>query len=275
MPCLNKTCNLSSYTMSKEEWTMNNLEQIKNITACARSHLAQTVSVRLALKTKQDDISALAYSIIRDPTCIKGYADTLTRETQALFKNFDTYISVCQPDYDPGHLFNMSTVLLANSIIQKFIKDIFDVMQPLFSWSRRNWKYSLTSQLNTLFISNSENSGNPLLQYDGFLGKFKHVKFLDQLRHIIIHNRGFVDKKFYKNCGIDPTTMQRTFCNNELWGLPSDWTDPFFTNDPNEFTTYFVLGDQVHLPINRVFGLLSECFVFIDDVSQICISELT
>ena len=107
------------------------------------------------------------------PTCIKGYTDTLTRETQALFKNFDAYFSVCQPDYDPGHLFNMSTVLLANSIIQKFIKDIFDVMQPLLGWSRRNWKNSLTSQLNKLFVSDSENRGNPLLKYDGFLGKFK------------------------------------------------------------------------------------------------------
>jgi len=254
---------------------MNNIEQIKNISACARSHLAQAVSVRLALKTKQDDISELAHSIIRNPTCIKGYTDTLTNETQSLFKKFDTYISEYQPDYDPGHLFNMTTVLLANSIIQKFIKQIFDIMQPLLGWSRKNWRDSLTSQLNKLFVYDSENSGNPLLQYDEFIGKFKHVKFLDQLRHIIIHNRGFVDDKFYNNCGIDPKTLQRTSCNNELWGLPSNWTDPFFTSSPNEFTTYFVLADQVHLPIDRVFGLLSECFVFIDDVSQICISELT
>jgi hypothetical protein len=70
----------------KEGCPMNNFDNIRNSSACAHSHLAQVVSVRLALKIKQDEITELAHSLIRNPACIKGYTDTLTIETQALFE---------------------------------------------------------------------------------------------------------------------------------------------------------------------------------------------
>lgn len=247
-------------------------KELVRVRDCARSHLAQAVAVRLALKVKQEEIAALAQSQIEHPDIIQGYTDALTKETQALFANFQGYISVYAPEYGPGHLFNMSTVLLATSIMDRYMRDIVDVLRPVLGWPQGGWKRSLTAHLDRLFVS-AKNS--PLLRYDIFPEKFRHVKFLDQLRHVIIHNRGIIDEKFYAQCGIDPQNRQKIPVDNELWGLPSKWTDPFFTRTPEEFISYFGLGGQVQLPIDKVFGLLSECFMFIEDVSQISINKLS
>lgn len=247
---------------------------IARIRDCARSHLAQVVSVRLALKVRQEEIAAQAQSYIEHPNTIRGYTDALTKETQALFAKFQGYVLVHMPEYDPGHLFNMSTVLLATSIMERYVRDILDVLRAALDLSGIKSNQGLTSNLKNLFDSNPSREDDPLLKYDKFPQKLKHVKFLDQLRHIIIHNRGFVDGQFYKKCGINPQTKQKIPGDNELWGVPSNWTDPFFTSTPEDFISYFGLGGQVQLPIDKVFGLLSECFMFIEDVSQISMNKL-
>ena len=57
--------------------------------------------------------------------------------------------------------------------------------------------------------------------------------------------------------------------------MTTDWGYPFFADDVEEFKDYFRIGEQIGLPIDKVFGLLKECFLFVDDVLDISRGEVT
>jgi len=256
------------------------ISAIDKICYYARSHLAQIAATRYVLKGTQgkNGIIEQIEAVVNNPQIV-GFVDaTLTAETQKVFSDFKSYYQEYHPEYDPGHIFNQSTVMLADAVLHKYLKDVYEVLRPIKGWTADLPK-SLTGQIQVLFIGKTDPDPSkrrtPLLVYEGFYAKFRHMKFLDQIRHIVIHNQGKIDDSFYTCCGIDPISGNAIPSDPGLWGLPSDWTFPFFTNTINDFKAYFEIGKQINLPIEKVFGLLAESFTFIDDVHTISNSELT
>lgn len=252
----------------------NITDDLRRASMCAKSHLAQIAAIRLVLIEKQDSVDKESAACIQDPSIIRGYNDDLTKETQELFKPFESYFTECPPKHLSGHFFNKALVLLADAVLHKYLKEIYTIMKPVKGWSG-DLPNSLSGQIRVLFIGNPNGNVASLLPYNSLFPKFDHVKFLDQLRHVIIHNIGEVDKSFYKECGVDPDSGNSISLRAQLWGLPSGWTDPFFADTLDEFKKYFKLGDQIHLPIDRIFGLLKEAFLFINDICDLCIKEVT
>lgn len=258
----------------------NNTSAIDDIHCYAKSHLAQIAATRYILKVTQDrdKIKEQIETIINNPEGVGFVSNILTKETKELFANFESYYRDHYPEYDPGHLFNQSTVLLADAVLHKYLKNIYKELQPVKGWTIK-LPNSLTGQIQVLFVGKNDpdpiKCRNPLLVYNGFFAKFHHVMFLDQIRHVVIHNQGVVDDSFYRCCGIDPVSGNPIPSNPGLWGLPSDWNAPFFVDNLQDFKAYFEIGKQIHLPIDKVFGLLAESFTFIDDVHAISKNELT
>jgi len=256
------------------------ISAIDKIRCYARSHLAQIAATRYVLKGAQskNGIIEQIEAVVNNPENVGFVDDIFTQETQKLFSNFKSYYQEYHPEYDPGHIFNQSTVLLADAVLHKYLKNVYEVLKPTKGWTA-NLPKSLTGQIQVLFIGKSDLDPSkcraPLLIYNGFYAKFHHVKFLDQIRHIVIHNQGEIDDYFYRYCGIDPTSGNAIPSDPGLWGLPSDWTYPFFKESIDDFKAYFEIGKQIHLPIEKVFGLLAESFTFIDDVHTISKSDLT
>lgn len=246
----------------------------------ARSHLAQITATRYILKVTQDRdrIKEQIETVIDSPEKVEFVSNILTQETQGLFANFKSYYQEYNPEYEPGHLFNQSTVLLADAVLHKYLKNVYEVLKPAKGWTIK-LPNSLTGQIQVLFVGKEDRDPSkgrdPLLSYDRFFAKFHHVMFLDQIRHIIIHNQGEVDDSFYRCCGIDPESGDPIPSNPGLWGLPSDWTAPFFVDNLDDFNAYFEISKQIHLPIDKIFGLLAESFMFIDDVHAISKNEMT
>jgi hypothetical protein len=250
---------------------MNNGDELKKAARKARYFLAQLTSTRYVLKCFQSGnvIDSCVAHFIDHPEDVRFQGETLERETQKLFQDFGKYFTEYSSDENPGHLFNKSTVLIADSVLQKYLEEIIAVMQPIKEWQVEKWPNSLGGLIAKLFL------GDSLLDYDKYPGRFKHVKFLDQLRHVIIHKRGEVDKQFHLNCGIEVDGEVPKDSWPELWGLTTDWSYPFFKDNKEEFQEYFKIGEQISLPIDKVFGLLKECFIFVNEVLKICLRELT
>ena len=250
---------------------MNNADGLKMAARKARYFLAQLASTRYVLKCFQSDnvIDSCVAHFIDHPEDVRFQGETLERETQELFQAFGKYFDEYSSDENPGHLFNKSTVLIADSVLQKYLEEIIIVMQPIKEWQVEQWPNSLGGLIAKLFL------GDSLLDYDKYPERFKHVKFLDQLRHVIIHKRGEVDKRFHLNCGIEIDGEEPKDSWPKLWGLTTDWSYPFFKDNEEEFKEYFKIGEQISLPIDKVFGLLKECFIFVDEVLEICLRELT
>lgn len=249
---------------------MEPIDGLKKANAKAGYFLAQLTSTRYVLKCLQDNdqIDPRIAHFIDNPKDVHFQDAKLKEETQNLFESFGKIYDEYSSDESPGHIFNKSTVLIADSILQKFLEEIIAVMQPIKNWNIEKWPNSLSGLIAKLFIA------DPLLRYDSYPQRFKHVKFLDQLRHVIIHKRGEVDKDFYLQCGIEYMGEQPKTNWPELWGLPTDWSYNFFVDDVEEFKNYFKVMEQIRLPIDKVFGILKECFAFIDDVLEICLDEL-
>lgn len=262
----------------------NTVNELRRAAACARSSLAQIATIRLVLKLKQGYIDKESDTHIKNPSIIRsGYSDDLTKETQELFIPFKLYLTECPPEnpspgtlFNSGILFNKSAVLLADAVLSKYLKEIYVIMKPIKNWSNEHdsRQGSLTAQIHILFVGDSENNVAPLLSYNNLSAKFKHVKFLDQLRHVIMHNQGEVDGCFYRKCGVDPVSGNSIPSEPQLWGLPSNWTESFFAGTLDEFKKYFELEKQIQIPIENIFGLLKEALQFIDDVCDLCINEI-
>jgi len=250
---------------------MNNSDELKMAARKARYFLAQLTCTRYVLKYFQscNVIDSRVAHFIDHPEDVRFQDETLERETQKLFQAFGKYFDEYSSAEDPGHLFNKSTVLIADSVLQKYLEEIIKVMQPIKGWEVQKWPNSLGGLIAKLFL------GDSLLDYERYPERFKHVKFLDQLRHVIIHKRGEVDKQFHLNCGIEVDGEEPRDSWPELWGLTTDWSYPFFKDNKEEFRDYFKIGEQIRLPIDKVFGLLKECFIFVDEVLEICLRELT
>lgn len=244
--------------------------KITKLAAKARSHIAQIAASRFVLKALQTKgtIDKLMEITIQTPDKARFFGRYLDEHNQKTFKKFNEYYKSYPPEYSVGHTYNMSAVLLVDGVLQKYLKELYILVKSVLGWDDK-LPNSLSALIRKIFIGNSSNNTKPLLDYSGLYTKYKHVLFLDQLRHVIIHNQGEVDDDFYKKCGIDPVTGTPTSIDPALWGLPSDWVDPFFKDNIEEFKDYFVLGSQVGLPINKVLGLFTECFVFIDDVEEL------
>ena len=244
--------------------------KITKLAAKARSHIAQIAASRFVLKVLQTKgtLDKLMEITIQTPDKARFCDRYLHEHHQKTFKKFNEYYKSYPPEYSPGHTYNMSAVLLVDAVLHKYLKELYILVKSVLGWDDKP-PNSLTALIIKIFIGNSSNNTEPLLDYSGSYIKYNHLRFLDQLRHIIIHNQGEVDDNFYKNCGIDPVTGTASSIDPALWGLPSNWVEPFFKNSIEEFKNYFVLGSQVHLPINKVLDLFTECFVFIDDVEEL------
>jgi len=98
--------------------------------------------------------------------------------------------------FDFEYTINSQSLLLINAILEGFLKQITEFIPKLdTSVKRKRIKTSLNKRLE--FLENE--CGIEIMDNSHFL---YILKFLEQLRHIIIYNNGIADQNFVNNTGI-------------------------------------------------------------------------
>ena len=250
---------------------------IANSTARARTHVAQIASVRYTLQTIKDSIvGPCARHYVCNPNDVRFGCDNLTKEIQNLFKDFKSFYDQHEPDYTPGHLFNMSVVLTIDAVLQRYLDEVFDVflearkwdeetLKDATDWKEGKLKRSVNSKLRSLFGEKG------LIKQNAVVETKDSIKFLEQLRHMVTHCGGIVDNDFYLHCGVNPTSKKLDDSKRRL--ILSNLPESIDERDVDSFCSYFVIGDQVGLPIEKLVRLEKEAVSFIGDIHDICIAE--
>lgn len=244
----------------------------------ARTHLAQIASVRYTLQTIKDNIvEPCSQHYVKTPKDVKFHDDNLTKEIQELFEPFASYYDNFKPDYTCGHLFNMAVVLTADSALQVLLDNIFAIFKEKKGWGEDDFKQSIgwkKAKLKNSVYSKIESlfGADGLIKKNSIAKQSDSIMFLEQLRHLVTHCGGVVDKDFYLNCGVNPTTKKSDDTQRKvsLMNLP----DSIEEKDISAFCDYFKLDAQVGIPIEKLIRILKEVLAFTDEIEKICQKEI-
>jgi hypothetical protein len=205
---------------------MSNNQNIKSdlegLAKDARRDIAWLAAIHVIMKARQQDILPQATQLLLFPKHNLSVQNLPPAEAKRKYaeavKAFDTFCDYATepPGQDPGHYLNKSAILYSDAILQAFLDRSYECVATHKNLPDKKLKKgSIEEKLRKI-------SGLSIDQ--ARLKTAKHVKFLSQLRHIITHNNGFVDKKFLEKCGIDCSNMALATGKTPLWDT-NIWPD--------------------------------------------------
>jgi len=229
------------------------IKKLQKRAAQAKKDLAYLAAIHWGVRSTEHASVCLANSILQDPSREFSEMERRLPETGKrcldAFKAFSEYVCPqgSEPTDNAGHYLNKSAILYADAIIQAFLDDTYHS----FSQGRTLKGRTVEKKLGEI-KDKLKNSSN----YEEVCSS-KHVKLISQLRHVITHKSGIVDKCFAtectKNCGLFDRNI---------------WSDA-------EFLHKYQPGNQVSLPWDEVIiPYLKHAFDFIDDHTNQLISCL-
>lgn len=197
--------------------TSNIQSDLRGLAKDAKRDLSWLAAIHVITKSRQQDILPQAAKLLISPESNLSVQNLPPAEAKRkhaeVRKAFDIFgdCTTEPPGQDPGHYLNKSAILYADAILQAFLDKSYESIAtyknlPQQCLSKASIGGKLKELSTTLNIIDDAN-----------LMTAKHVKFIAQLRHIITHNNGFVDKKFLENCGIDCSNMALGAGKSPLW----------------------------------------------------------
>jgi len=189
-------------------------DRLQGLVAGAKRDLAWLASIHVILKSNQQDILPQAERLLKEPESFlrvgnlpSAEAETIRKKAVETFRVFSDCV-INLPSQDPGHYLNKSAILYADAILQAFLDKSYEIVASYKNLSKKELtSHSIGTKLQEISSVFPESS----------LSTAKHVRFIAQLRHIITHNNGFVDKKFLENCGIDYPNQALAANKTPLW----------------------------------------------------------
>ena len=237
--------------MNRNNPTKNIIIQITNQ---FKNDIAWLTVLHLSLKIRQDEIRNYASLILEEPMKYiqLNIPATEKEKIEKMIKELTKEWYGKPPIDNVGHYLNKSAILYVDALLNAFLDKVYEVIAKE--------KQLTNKELSSKSISGKLNQFEQnIFQSSCSIDKIsKHVKFIAQLRHLITHRNGIVDKEFLKKCGI-----KNNKCN-PLWDT-NIW--------PNErsFLNSYKLGSQLSLAIEKVIiPYLRHAVEFIDEfVNQI------
>jgi len=196
-------------------------------------------------------------SIVVNPS-IQG-SQILEKEISDFVKSNLDIISA--KDFDsPTAYLNKTAILYLDALLQSFLDKITDLLY-------RTGKTTVNTESNGRCIYKKLCKLSDILPSDQF-NCLHHVLFVGQLRHIITHTLGLVDKDFIDNCKLNNS-------NDLIFHLSHLWDDHIW-KDENEFDKDYQIDKRLSIPIERViFPYIQHSANFINEYSDASIKLLT
>ena len=202
-------------------------DELKAIACDAARDLSWLAATHAVLRTPTINLSEHALALL-------AYPDKFTDKRIAnCFRTFQAYL-VRPPRDGPGHYLNKAAVVYAVAVLEAFLQDSHHAV-----FGRSMEGRSLSAYAKTI-------EGH----VHGFTDNAKAALFLAQLRHVIVHNHGRVDKKF-----LDKAKPIR---DTAIW---PDSPGP----DAVSFDSDYIEGQQVCLDVAKVIiPYLDKAVQFVD-----------
>lgn len=231
---------------------INVKKELENVAYEARRDIAWLAAIHVILKNMQQYILPQATQLLVKPKDILSIqnlhpADAKRKLGEAVTA-FDTFCHYATdpPGQEPGHYLNKSAILYADAVLQAYLDRSYEFVATHKNKTTKNLKnFSIGGKLNEL-------SKLHIIK-EKRLKTAKYVKFLSQLRHIITHNNGFVNRKFLENCEIDCSNNTLPQGVIPLWDTniwPDDKTFLKYYKPPEvnkQFQAYLAI-DSVIIP---------------------------
>ena len=257
----------------------NCMFNVDDVATNAKRDLAWLAAVHQGIKQFQGQAGEIAKSLLAWPELVlrEPVDDRPPTELRAAWERtvgdfaYLRSSAVKPPRDNPGHYLNKAAVVYAVSILEDFLPKAFEAA---FGKNELEGKASLDKQI--AFIQGATPTNFALCD-SGAAAKLekgatkyvkdfedlaRHVLFMAQQRHVIVHNYGEVNNRFLEMCGIEPNTGRLKSGAKQLWDS-AVWRDEaaFLENNP--------MGGDLDLTINSVIvPYIRHAVEFVDEAVE-------
>ncbi|NQT10329.1 MAG: hypothetical protein HQ573_04065 [Desulfobacteraceae bacterium] len=239
--------------------------KIGTYTLEAMSNIGWLATTYIIVNSLRFNIAQYTDALLNDPNIlqISNYPPTQAEEIR------NKIIGYLKEFYQPikghgipgnfGHRQNKAAIFGVDAILQTYLDDMYEAVASAKNLAKANLlKRSIFWKVDEI----EKEIGGISLQN---LSTAKHAFFIGQMRHLITHRNGDVDKDFLKTCGIDMNTLKLGQGKSPLWDTKIWPTEKEFLAkfQPPKSGKHFQLNLAIE---NVVLPYLHHASEFVDEV---------